>query len=174
MSGPTAGPAPTADAVRGRNTALDSALLADAEAVTADRLHDVPAGDEWSPAHLLAHLGEFPSFFAEELRRWQWDRGEVVGRTHKHPGRLAVLRDEFVRQSTLPELIDRIRRAFADLAEALAPLEDADLTATTRNVKYGEEPLTAFLDRYVTGHKAGHLEQLRSLSARLDSDPDRT
>jgi hypothetical protein len=32
-------------------------------------------------------------------------------------------------------------------------------------VKYGPEPLSAFLDRYVTGHKAGHLDQLRARAA---------
>ena len=30
-------------------------------------------------------------------------------------------------------------------------------------MKYGPEPLSAFFDRYVLDHKAGHLEQLRAL-----------
>jgi hypothetical protein len=30
-------------------------------------------------------------------------------------------------------------------------------------VKYGAEPLTAFLERYIVGHKSGHLEQIRAL-----------
>jgi hypothetical protein len=30
-------------------------------------------------------------------------------------------------------------------------------------VKYGAEPLAAFLDRYVIAHKAGHLDQIRAL-----------
>lgn len=175
MSGSSAGVPATAEAVRSRNTELDAALFAAAEAVATNRLHAVPPGDEWSPAHLLAHLGEFPLFFAAELRRWHGDRDAVVGRTHEHPGRLAAIRDEAVRRVTLPELIEQARRALAELAEPLALLEDSDLTATMHNVKYGEEPLTAFLDRYVIGHKAGHLGQLRALlSARLDSDQGRT
>ncbi len=60
-----------------------------------------------------------------------------------------------------------MREALADLAGALRPLVDADLTAGTVNVKYGDEPLTAFLDRYVLGHKAGHVEQLRRTLAAL-------
>jgi len=163
-SSPTGLP-PTADGVRRRNAELDSALLSAAQAVPAERLHAVPRGDEWSPAHLLAHLGEFPAFFAAELRRWHANPEAVVGRTHTHPGRLAALGDESVARATLPELVERARPALADLAEALGLLEDSDLTATTHNVKYGEEPLAAFLDRYVIGHKAAHLEQLGALSA---------
>lgn len=38
-------------------------------------------------------------------------------------------------------------------------------TSGPPNVKYGQDSLTAFLDRYVIGHKAAHVEQLRSTIA---------
>lgn len=174
MTASPAGVPATADAVRRSNAVLDSALLAAAEALPVDRLHAIPQGDHWSAAHVLAHLGEFPHFFAGELRRWHGDRGVGVGRTHEHPDRLAAVSDQAVGRVTQPELVERARRAFAALAEALALLADSDLRATTHNVKYGEEPLSSFLDRYVLGHKAGHLEQLGTLSARLDRDQGRT
>jgi hypothetical protein len=47
----------------------------------------------------------------------------------------------------------------------LETLSDNDVDAKTENVKYGPEPLSAFLDRYVISHKSGHLDQLRSLAA---------
>ncbi len=153
----------TEDAVRARNAEIDAALLALAETVPADRLHAVPPGDEWSPAHVLAHLGEFPLFFAADLRRWHGDRSAVVGRTQEHAGRLAALRDEAVRPVDAAGFAAQMRAAFAAMAEALDLLDDADLTAPMQNVKYGDEPLTEFLHRYVIGHKAGHLRQLEAM-----------
>ncbi len=164
MSGPHGrGSGRTAAAVRDRNAELDAAVLALAETVPPERLHVVPPGDEWSPAHVLAHLGEFPVFFAAELRRWHADRSAVVGRTHEHAGRLAAVRDEAVAPVGLAELIDQVRKASAGMAEALELLDDSDLSATMQNAKYGAEPLTSFLHRYVIGHKAGHLRQLQDM-----------
>jgi hypothetical protein len=150
----------TADDVRAENRRLDEALLAEAEAFDAGRLDAAPAG-EWSAAQVLAHLGEFPRFFADELRRWRADPAAVVGRTLEHPVRLAAVESP---SHALDALVAGMRTAFAELAAALELLSDADIEAKTENVKYGPEPLSAFLDRYVIGHKAGHLDQLRRLA----------
>jgi hypothetical protein len=64
----------------------------------------------------------------------------------------------------LGELIAGMHSAFTELAAELDKLRDEDIDAKTENVKYGPEPLTAFFDRYVLGHKAGHLDQLRALA----------
>ena len=56
----------TADDVRAENRRLDTELLAEARAADPAGLHLAP-GEEWSLAQLLAHLGEFPRFFAEQL-----------------------------------------------------------------------------------------------------------
>ncbi|MDQ1669934.1 MAG: hypothetical protein QOE40_1995 [Actinomycetota bacterium] len=157
MNGPVS--AMSADEVRTVNAELDAALLTTAEQVSPQNLHDVPAEGEWSAAQVLAHLGEFPHFFAAELRRWRADPSAVIGRTHDHPARLAAVGDPGDR---LDAARAAVGEAFADLADALAALEDQDVTAPTQNVKYGEEPLAAFLDRYVIGHKQGHVEQLRA------------
>ena len=148
--------------MRAENHRLDEALLADAEAFDPARLSDAPDG-EWSAAQVLAHLGEFPRFFAGELRRWYDDRSAVIGRTLEHPVRLAAVESP---ADALGELVAGMRSAFAELAGALEGLTDDDVEAKTENVKYGPEPLTAFFDRYVIGHKAGHLDQLRALAGR--------
>jgi len=147
-------------AIRAENARLDAALLAEAEAFDPARLTATPEG-EWSAAQVLAHLGEFPRFFAGELRRWHDDPAAVIGRTMEHPVRLAAVEHP---ARALEELIAGMREAFADLAAALDEIGDVDVDAKTENVKYGPEPLSAFFDRYVTGHKAGHLDQLRSLA----------
>ena len=149
-----------AEQVRAENRFLDEELLAEAEAFDPERLAEAPDG-EWSAAQVLAHLGEFPRFFAGELRRWRDAPTAVVGRTHEHPARLAAVSST---ADTVAELMAAMRSAFAELARALKTLSDDDLEAKTENVKYGPEPLSAFLDRYVIGHKTGHLEQLRALA----------
>jgi len=145
--------------VRAENARLDAALLAEAESFDPARLTAAPDG-EWSAAQVLAHLGEFPRFFDGELRRWQADPAAVIGRTHEHPVRLAAVESP---PAALDALVATMRAALADLAAALEPLTDDDVEAKTENVKYGPEPLSAFFDRYVLGHKAGHLEQLQGL-----------
>ena len=149
-----------ADEVRAENARLDAALLAEAESFDPARLTAAPDG-EWSAAQVLAHLGEFPRFFAGELRRWQADPSALIGRTHEHPVRLAAVEAP---ADVLSELVAGARSAFAELAEVLGTLTDDDVEAKTANVKYGTEPLVAFLDRYVLAHKTGHLEQLRALA----------
>ena len=73
-----------------------------------------------------------------------------------------ALVDERIR---LGELVAGMRSALAELAAELETLRDEDVDAKTENVKYGPEPLSAFFDRYVIAHKAGHLDQLRALAA---------
>ena len=145
--------------IRAENARLDEELLAEAEAFDPTRLLDAPDG-EWSAAQVLAHLGEFPRFFAGELRRWRDDPSAVIGRTHEHPVRLAAVESP---SEALDELVVGMRTALGELAAALVLLTDDHVEAKTENVKYGTEPLSAFFDRYVIGHKAGHLEQLRAL-----------
>lgn len=145
--------------LRAANGRLDAELLAEAEGSDPAALHFAPDG-EWSLAQVLAHLGEFPCFFAEHLRRWRQDPSAVIGRTHEHPQRLAAVADP---KGQLEELVAAARKAFAVLAAELDGLTDDDLVAATENVKYGREPLAGFMERYVVGHKAGHLDQIRSL-----------
>lgn len=157
----------TADEVRARNAALDAELRALAAQVPAHALGRDPGGEEWTLAQLLAHLGEFPSFFADDLGAWL-DAGTTappvkVGRTLEHPGRLSAVAE--ARRADLAVLRADIDVAFAALATVLDRLDDAHLTATTHNRKYGAEPLTTYLDRYVLGHKAAHVTQLRSTLA---------
>ena len=149
-----------AEKVRRGNRFLDEELLAEAEMFDPQLLHEAPDG-EWSAAQVLAHLGEFPRFFAGELQRWRDDPTAVVGRTHEHPVRLAAVSSP---TQALSDLMAGMRSAFADLARVLDTLSADDVDAKTENVKYGPEPLSAFLDRYVISHKAGHLEQLRALA----------
>lgn len=150
---------PTADQIRADNADLDQRLLALSRALNVDLLTAHDAEGSWSAAQLLAHLGEFPRFFAADLRRLLTDPAQPVGRTVEHDERLAAV--AAAEGKSLAELIEGMEDAFAEMAESLGRLGDHHVGAMTQNKKYGAEPLTAFLDRYVLGHKRAHLNQLR-------------
>lgn len=152
----------TAADVLSLNSALDEELLRTAASLDPARLDEPAAEGEWTPRQTLAHLAEFPHFFAGELRRHLADRKATIGRTHEHAGRLAAVEPGRARGRDKEELLGEVRSAFGDLAGVLQRLSDTDLDSITQNVKYGEEPLRVFLDRYVISHKAGHLNQLRA------------
>ncbi len=158
---PSVNPA-DADTIRALNQELDREILAvDVSEVRLDAVPDLREPDgavAWSAAQVLAHLGEFPHFFATELRRWHNDPAQVVGRTHADPTRLAAVAKP---ASQADQLRRAVVAAFDDLADALGLLVDEDIESVTNNAKYGAEPLSSFLDRYVLGHKRGHLDQLR-------------
>ncbi|MEE6257662.1 maleylpyruvate isomerase N-terminal domain-containing protein [Plantactinospora sonchi] len=154
-----------ADEVRDRNAELDDRILSTVDSVHPGRLHVLeakPDGVEaWSAAMVLAHVAEFSRFFADELRRFLADPAAPVGRTHEHPERLAAVAAAGSR--SLDDLRADLTAAFANLAAALDAVRDDHLTMVRVNRRYGPEPLTAFLDRYVLGHKQSHAEQLADL-----------
>jgi hypothetical protein len=148
------------------NAQLDAELFSEIDATDPEALNAAPAPGEWCLAELYAHLGEFPSFFAEQLRQWLADAETQIGREIDHPGRLAAIADS---ERSLAALAVSVRSAFNDMAEALELLKDSDIVASTNNVKYGSEPMIQFLDRYLVGHKAAHLEQVRTTKRMLDA-----
>lgn len=159
----------SADAVRRRNEDLDRQLLGLFDAAPGERIHE-SFGDEWTVARNLAHIAEFPRYFARQLREWIAGDRVVVGRVAEWDAD----RNDAIVQADQQEL-GTLRRAASDsfetMADALESLDDAHLEAPTHNVKYGQEPLTAFLDRYVVGHKVAHVSQLREALERLTSAP---
>lgn len=160
MSPPSDDLPETADGIRDRNAELDAELLRLFDLVPEDRLHE-PFGDDWTLAHNLAHIAEFPRYFAVQLQQWFDGDRVVIGRVAEHD---ADRNDAIARapDRTVVELRDAAVRSFAELSDVLEALTDEHVMATTHNVKYGEEPLRDYLQRYVVGHKAAHAEQLRA------------
>lgn len=159
----------SADEVRRHNRALDAQLLALFDEVRSDELLRNAGDDPWRPAENLAHIAEFPRYFARQLREWLTGDRVVVGRVAEHS---ADRNDAVVRapDRDLDALRCDAASAFTEFAAALEDLRDEHLDATTHNVKYGEEPLRTFLQRYAVGHKAAHLEQLRRTLDRVRRD----
>lgn len=150
----------TADEVRALNCALDAELLSMIEGVTEYELR-VDAGDEWSIDKNLGHIAEFPRYFARQLRQWLAGERIVLGRVAEYS---ADRNDAVVRSKNRPldELVREARESFRQLSDVLEQLQDEHLDSMITNVKYGEERLSAFLDRYILGHKTAHVHQLRA------------
>lgn len=150
----------SADELRGRNRDLDRQLRELVATVPDERLRDAAGAGEWTLAENLAHIGEFPRYFAREITRMVAADADVeVGRTHEHPERNeAIAAAEGKDRGQLSAAIDA---ALDEMANALGLVSDDDLRRVFTNRKYGQEPLTAYLQRYVLGHKAAHVDQLR-------------
>lgn len=151
-----------ADALRLRNGDLDRQLLDLVAQVSEGRLHTDPGDGEWSLAENLAHIAEFPRFFARELAamlRADVDENVEVGRTHEHPDRVEAV--AAAAGKNRHQLADAVVTALDEMADTLRHVSDDDLRRVFTNRKYGEEPLIAYLERYVLGHKSAHVDQLR-------------
>lgn len=161
MSNEPGNPPTSAADVLEQNAALDREIL-DREYPAAMIRMQPPARDDdpdpWTAAEQLSHIAEFQRFFSGQLEAWLEDPAVEIGRTHEHAERLAAI--EAAAGRSPAELVDDVRSASESLAATLAKLEDDHLTADTNNVKYGSEPLTSFLGRYVVGHKRAHVKQL--------------
>lgn len=152
----------TADEVRARNAALDRELRALVARIPPALIHrepGEPGGEEWTLAQILAHLAEFPRYFASDLALQMEREGAVVGRTHAHPERLAAVAS--ARGRTLEDLAAELDASLTALAAQLEPLRDEHLSRVAQHRRFGPQPLAAFLARHVLGHKAGHLQQLQ-------------
>lgn len=162
MSNQPATRASSAAGIREENAALDRDILG--IDIPPALIHQKPLPreddpDPWSIAEQLCHIAEFPRFFGGQLKGWFDNPNAVIGRTHEHNERLAAI--EAAAGRGLTELLEDIINSAEGLASTLVELDDDHLAKTTNNVKYGSEPLTAFLDRYLIGHKRAHLKQLR-------------
>jgi uncharacterized damage-inducible protein DinB len=149
----------TADDVRRLNRELDERLRALADEIQPEELHVDPCNGEWTLAENLGHIAEFPRFFAPQVTAQLREDHPRVGRTHEHEERLAAIAQ--ARERDLAELRADLAVSFDSFAGTLTELRDDDLTRVAENGKYGPETLSVFLDRYVIGHKAAHVRQLR-------------
>lgn len=152
---------PSASAIAEENDALDQLILGREYPPALVHIRPPAHGEDpepWTIAEQLAHIGEFQGFFSRQLEVWLSDPATEIGRTHEHDERLAAVTAAAGRHPN--ELLDDVRASAETLASTLARLDDEHLAMSTNNVKYGAEPLTAFLQRYVIGHKRAHAEQI--------------
>jgi len=149
-----------ADGLRRSNDELDRQIRDLVAQISDDQLGSDPENGEWTLAENLAHIGEFPRYFAREIREMVRSDADVeVGRTHEHPERNEAIAAAAGKDRK--QLAEAVTAALDEMADVLRQVSDEDMQRVFTNRKYGREPLTAYLQRYVLGHKAAHVDQLR-------------
>jgi len=127
---------------------------------------DEPSGERWDAGQVWAHVAEFVPYWMSQLgsllARY---RGEPLpfGRIKTDPDRIAAIERD--RATAVPDLMERTRRAIADLRAWLPTIEDRDWLA--RGVIPNGRILGAdeIVDDLLVSHLEEHADQLDGLSA---------
>lgn len=123
------------------------------------KLYQVPIENEWTIMQNLAHTVEFMPYWANEVALLVAEPGRSFGRTMQHEGRLRGISDH--EQDTLSRLQSLLPGSYARMEETLSKLTDRDLALTGTHVKYGTQTLAWFIEEFITGHMAAHVEQIK-------------
>jgi hypothetical protein len=127
--------------------------------ISASKLYQSPAKDEWTIMQNLAHIVEFMPYWAGEIEKVLTEPGCVFGRTHEDSGRLRGISEHEL--DGLSKIKAALPRSYARLAEVLGKLKDSDLELTGKHVRYGEKPLHWLIEEFVTIHLSGHVDQIQ-------------
>jgi hypothetical protein len=128
---------------------------------------DEPSGERWEAGQVWAHVAEFVPYWTSQLgsllARYR-DEPLPFGRIKTDPERIAAIERD--RATAVPELMERTRRAIADLRAWLPTIEDRDWLARGV-IPNGRTLGTAeIVDDLLVGHLEEHADQLDGLSAR--------
>ncbi|HZS75082.1 MAG TPA: DinB family protein [Ktedonobacteraceae bacterium] len=130
-----------------------------------EQLYVSPGNDEWTIMENLAHIVEFLSYWANEVAALVAEPGKNFGRTMQHEGRLAAIRDHA--HDTLEQIKSALPASYGRLESVLYTLQDSDLDITGHHVKYGDKPLSWFIEEFITGHLRAHLQQMQEAAKQV-------
>lgn len=125
----------------------------------ASRLYTTPAEHEWTIMQNLAHVVEFMPYWAEQIEKLVAEPGRNFGRTLQDEGRLRGISTH--ETDSLKGMKEALPGSYERLNEVLGSLRDSDLELTGKHIKYGEKPLSWFIEEFVTDHLSGHVEQIK-------------
>ena len=124
----------------------------------------------WGPGEVLAHLAEMAQYWLGEIERVLDGDPEPVpfGRIASDPVRIGVVG----RDRSLPprELYDRIDDALTRFDRRWRSLTSADLARRGLHPRR-EYTIAEMPDRFIVGHLADHVTQLRTILAEADAGP---
>jgi uncharacterized damage-inducible protein DinB len=124
-------------------------------------LHHHASEGVWSLAEVLAHISEARTFFGHEAARLAAQPGSRVGRTVRHAGRLAAVRDHG--HDSAEALRAALLSSHEELMTTLEKLSDDDLKTAGEHVnpKFGRVTLEDLLLHFVLEHDQNHVRQAR-------------
>lgn len=119
-----------------------------------------PSPEVWSILDNLAHIEEFVPFWTSEMKAMLATPPQPWGRDQSHPGRLAAVRDTSQRKAD--DLLAAIRTQVDSACAYLGTLEDEclDVTAESRNPRWGMKPVRFILDTLLVKHLNDHRGQI--------------
>jgi hypothetical protein len=128
------------------------------------QLYGTEAEASWNPPELLAHLEEMLPFWLGELERVLDGPGGApvpFGRVAADSIRIGVIG----RDRTIPvrELFARVAADSARVAVRLRTLTDAEAARVGVHPRVGELTVEQLVERFVTSHIEGHVDQLREI-----------
>ena len=129
-------------------------------------LYGTEAEASWGPPELIAHLDEMLPFWLGEVERildGPAETGVPFGRVADDAIRIGVIgRDRTV---PLRELFARLEADSARVAARMRELTDVDAERIGTHQTRGDLTVAAIFERFVTGHLADHVGQLREILA---------
>lgn len=141
------------------------ALYAELESVvtglTEAQLYWQPGGEAWTIMQVLAHVGEFPTFFIRELVRVKADPRVQWGRTMADEGRLRAVAEGA--EMPLDVARAKIQAARREVLDTLRSIADGDLAIEAEHVnpKFGRRSMAWLVEHFIIEHIAKHIGQIR-------------
>lgn len=128
------------------------------------------AEDDWGVREVLAHLAEMVPYWTDEAERIVAGPTEPApfGRVATDPVRVAIIG----RDRTLPAvvLVERVADEVGLTLRRLERMTDADLARQGLHPRRGAMSVGELVERFVTGHLAEHVAQLRDILARPSAE----
>jgi len=147
------------ESIRSSNASLQQLIEGPLAHIDARKLYQPPAENEWTIMQNLAHVVEFMPYWAGEIEKLVAEPDSNFGRTPEDVGRLQGISEH--EMDSLSKIKEALPRSYQRLDEVLGRLKDSDLKLTGKHVRYGEEPLSWFIDEFVKNHLKGHVEQIK-------------
>ncbi len=122
---------------------------------------------DWGPREVLAHVNEMLPYWATQLRLIIAGDPSIAtpfGRVSSDPERIRRIAAD--RELAVGDLLDRIAVGLALAEDLFAGLTPADLDRRGAHAARGELTVREAVDRFVVGHVAEHVEQLRTILIR--------
>jgi uncharacterized damage-inducible protein DinB len=134
------------------------AFKAQLAGVTESQFHQAPKEGEWSPAEIVAHICESPSFFVAKAIRMTLEDTPFIGRSEEDlQTRLRAIADHS--QDRLEVALDMLERANALVLKAVGRLKDEQLHKKGRHPQRGVVTVQQVLESIVS-HIEEHTRQL--------------
>ncbi len=116
--------------------------------------------EEWSMMENLAHIAEFPPYWAKAMLKVVENPGQPFGRTHTDPARIAAVAEHA--KDELTKALTRIETARFEANQLFLHINDEQWDKTGLHANRGEMNLRQVIDAFVIKHLRDHVDQAKT------------